>query len=45
MCARCMYACKWDSYGGSIMRHTKDINSDVDVFLSRLVLGGDGEAS
>lgn len=26
-------------------RHTEDIDSDVDVFLSRLVLGGDGVAS
>lgn len=27
------------------VRHTKDIDSDVDVFLSGLVLGGDGVAS
>lgn len=26
-------------------RHTEDIDSNVDVFLSRLVLGGDGVTS
>ncbi len=28
-----------------IHRHTKDNNSDIDVFLSRLVLGSDGVAT